>query len=88
MLEFGAAKHFMTKNPEGIYENPNYSNVQLEYVGNLTKLKLLERRLKMYYMLLPFIIPKLIDKYNPVVARPGYAKRWGMKESSLTLFEF
>ena len=88
MLEFGAAKHFMTKNPEGIYENPNYSNIQLEYVGKLTKLKFLERRLKMYYMLLPFIIPKLIDKYNPGGASPGYAQWWGIKENGLTLFEF
>ena len=73
---------------EGEYDKLKYSNVQLEYVGNLSKLKLLERRMKQYDMLLPFIIPKLIDRYNPVINSPVNAPQWITKESSLTIFEF
>ena len=58
------------KKMEGESDRPKYSNIQLEYVGNLTKWKLLERRVNQYDMMLPFIIPKFIDKYNPVVTRP------------------
>ena len=63
----------MTKTPESESEIPNYFNVKLEYVGNLTKLKMLEQSMNQYDMLLPFIIPKFIDKYNPIVTRPGDA---------------
>ena len=41
---FGAAKHFIPKNSEGESESTKYSDIQSEYIGNLTKVKLLEAR--------------------------------------------
>ena len=78
----------MTKNLKSESDNPKSSNAQLEYFGNLSKLELLEGRVKQYDVMFPFIVPKSIDKYNTVSPSPGNAPQWGSKENDLTLFNF
>ena len=80
---FGAAAHFIPKNSEGESESTKYSDIQSEYVGNLTKVKLLEARVMGYDMLAPFIIPKLVDSRASTVG-----DRWGDPTSTgLNLFQ-
>ena len=64
---FGAAAHFIPKNLEGESASTKYSDIQSKYVGNLTKIKLLEARVKGYDMMPPFIIPELIDPKTDVI---------------------
>ena len=87
-IKFGVAKHFITKNAEGESDSPNYYSTQLEYFGKITKSKMLDRRVNYSDMMHPFIIPKLIDKYNLVAPSPVNASLWGLKENGLNLFEF
>ena len=53
---FGAAKHFVPSNSEGESESKSYTDIQSEYVVNLTKMKFLEVRVIAYDMMSPFII--------------------------------
>ena len=55
---FGASKHFVPKNSEGESESTKYANIQSKYVGNLSKIKLLESRVIAYDMMAPFVVPK------------------------------
>jgi len=74
---FGAVTHFILNNSEGEPESTKYSDIQSEYVGNLTKIKLSETRVKGYNMMSPFIIPELIDPETDVIK-----DCWGNQNSS------
>ena len=78
---FGAAKHFVPKNSEGESESTKYADIQSEYVGNLSKIKLLESRVIAYDMMAPFVVPKLMDAYNQDVQL-----RWGDRADGFNLF--
>ena len=64
---FGAEEHFLHKNLEGESESTNFTNIQSEYVGNLSKIKLLEACIMAYEMRDTFIIPTLVDEYSGAV---------------------
>ena len=53
-------------------ESTKYTNMQSEYGGNLTKIKLLEARIIAYDMRELFIISTMLDEYDSAVK-----ERWG-----------
>ena len=53
----------MTRNLEVESESNRYIDIQPEYVGNITRIKLLETRVLDYDMMAPFIVPDLVDEY-------------------------
>jgi hypothetical protein len=57
---FGAAKRFCTKNADGELSY-KYKDIQSEYVGNLDKLRLFMKRMEVFNMFDPFLIPVWID---------------------------
>jgi hypothetical protein len=57
---FGTAKHFRTKNSDGELAY-KYKDMQSKYVGNLDKLKLFRKRLVVFDMLNPFMVPSWIE---------------------------
>ena len=63
MQTFGAANQFVTRNLEVESESNRYIDIQPEYVGNITRIKLLETRVLDYDMMAPFIAPDLVDEY-------------------------
>jgi hypothetical protein len=72
---FGVAKHFCTKNA-GKELSYKYKDIQSEYVGNLDKLKLFQKRLEAFDILEPFLIPVWINS-NAICVND----HWGDRKS-------
>ena len=64
---FGDAKKFYPKNLEGGSDSTNYTNIQTDYVGKSSKIKLLEARVMAYDTRDLIITPTLVDKYAGAV---------------------
>ena len=58
---FGVENHFVPRNLEVDSESNHYTNIQSEYVGNMTKTKFLEARVLAYDMTAPFIVPVFLN---------------------------
>ena len=55
--DLGDVKHFVTKNLEGGSNSTKYTDIQYEYVGNLTKINFLEACIMAYNTRDPFLPP-------------------------------
>ena len=64
---FGAAKHFVPNNWEGESESTTYTDIQSEYIGNWSKIKLLEASIMAYDTRDPLIITTPVDDYAGAV---------------------
>ena len=58
---FGVENHFVPRNLEVDSESNHYTDIQSEYVGNMTKTKFLEARVLAYDMTAPFIVPVFLN---------------------------
>ena len=83
---FASAKHFHAKNDEG-EASKKYANLQPKYAENFAKIKTLQKHMNAWDMIIPFIIPDLIDHYalsvkdcwgNMKLTGVNLLKNWGM----------